>query len=128
MGKKRVTQILEQLKENQERDLQNAASIFTVAQIAVNELHEQARSLPQLPESSAHPQPIDKTSLLKQYGSYNGCRAAAKKIGIGFKRSPTWDQLVAAFSYQASLQQVAQSYLEAYPNPDLNGVSFKVQF
>lgn len=126
MGKKRIAQLLEQLEDNQQKDLQNAAAIFTVAQVALNEL--QVPESPALPASALPPSPIelDKAELLKRYGSYNGCRKAAKAQGIRFSRPPSWSQLVAAFSYVESLRQLVKLYVEQYPSPELRGISFEL--
>ena len=89
MGKKRVTQLLDQLKENRQQELENAASIFTVAQVAVNELQadvvqEAKAAVPALPSA---PILLDKAELLRRYGSHKGCRKAAKEKGIKFIRT-----------------------------------------
>jgi len=36
----RLQQLLNQLKENQQRDLENTAAIFTVAQVTLNEINK----------------------------------------------------------------------------------------
>jgi hypothetical protein len=129
MGKKRINQLLEQLETNHQQDLQNAASIFTVAQVAVNKLQEQ--NLESVDSSISVPSPspllLDKSILLQRYGSYNNCRKAAAKQGIKFKRNPKWSQLVAAFSYLEAFQQVVKSYLQIYPNSDLGGTSIELR-
>lgn len=129
MGKKRITELLAQLETNQQRDLQNASAIFTVAQVAVDELRNQAPETPALPAASPllpTPVPLNKAELLRRYGSYNGCRQAAKAEGIRFKGSPSWDRLIAAFSYIESLRQLVHAYVEHYPSSDLQGVSFEL--
>ncbi|MBE9177269.1 hypothetical protein IQ268_01605 [Oculatella sp. LEGE 06141] len=129
MGRKRVTQLLEQLKQNQQHELENAAAIFTVAQVAVNELSSQATptSNAAIAELPAAPLQMDKNELLQQYGSYNACRKAAKARGIKFSRTPSWQQIAAAFSYVESCQQVIQVYLDRHPSQDLKGVSIEVK-
>lgn len=132
MGKKRITQLLEQLEGNQQKDLQNAAAIFTVAQVAVNELSDQAAepTVPPTPALPPSPVELDKAELLRQYGSYNGCRQAAKAQGIRLGRSPRWEQLIAAFSYFSyieSLRQLTQAYVEQYPSSELKGISFEIR-
>ncbi|MCU0570352.1 MAG: hypothetical protein MUF49_27745 [Oculatellaceae cyanobacterium Prado106] len=139
MGKKRALQLLEQLKTNQQQDLQNAAGIFTVAQVAVNELQQIADADIEGEESAiAPPQPllpaapvaapalVSKTELTATYGNYNACRKAAKEQGIKFKKQPTWDQIVAAFSYKAACQQAIHDYLKAHPSEHLKGVSLNL--
>ncbi|MCG8367906.1 MAG: hypothetical protein MJA27_31805, partial [Pseudanabaenales cyanobacterium] len=61
------------------------------------------------------------------YGPYNGCRKAAKDKGIKFSRTPTWNQLISAFSYFEACRQLIQSYVETHPNPDLKGVSIQLK-
>ncbi len=127
MGKQRVTQLLEQLKENQAKDLENAAAIYTVAQIAVDELH-QSSTLPAQLASATLPvvNDINKNELIKRYGSFNGCRKAAKEAGIQFKKTPSWLQLEAAFRYQEAYEKLVKMYMQAYPNEHLSGVSFTI--
>lgn len=129
MGKQRVQQLLDQLKENQAKDIENAAAIYTVAQVAVNALHESTdeSSAPQL-SAAALPAvaSIAKADLLERYGSFNGCRKAAKELGIKFSKTPSWATLEAAFSYRKACRQLIQSYLTAYPNEHLNNVSLEL--
>ncbi|MFQ4142602.1 hypothetical protein [Chlorogloeopsis sp. ULAP02] len=128
MGKKRITKLLEDLKENQQQELHNAATIYTVAQIAVNELQLSQDSQMQKPTIAALPsalEKIDRTQLLKQYGSYNGCRQAAKEKGIKFSRTPSWEQLTAAFSYAEAFEKIIEAYMKMYPNQKLKGTKFE---
>lgn len=129
MGKKRVTQLLEQLKAQQQQEVQNAAAIFTVAQVAVNELQGQVAPEPPSPVAALPlaPATLNKAQLLQQYGSYNGCRRAAKYQGIKFNRTPSWAQLIAAFSYVEACQAIVNSYVEAHPNAKLKGVTFELK-
>jgi hypothetical protein len=129
MGKKRVTQLLEQLKANQQEELQNAAAIFTVAQVAVNALQEQAPLDIEPAIAALPPAPVllEKAELLRRYGSYNGCRQAAKQRGIKFSRTPKWKQLATAFSYADALQQITNLYIEAYPSPELHGITIELK-
>ena len=121
MGKQKIERLLTQLKENQQRDIQNAAAIYTVAQSAVNELAqtETAREVVSLPDGM--PLQLTKSDLVQRYGSYNGCRQAAKKQGISFSRSPKWSQLVAAFNYAEACQACVRKYVALYPSADLKG-------
>ncbi|NWF60129.1 MAG: hypothetical protein HXY43_12875 [Fischerella sp.] len=130
MGKKRITQLLENLKENQLHELHNSAAIYTVAQVAVNELQQQSLQITEPPIAALPSAPtiIDKTQLLKQYGSYRACRKAAKERGIKFSRTPSWEQLAAAFSYAEAFQQIIKTYVETYPNPKLKGTTFELNF
>jgi superoxide dismutase len=129
MGKKRINQLLEHLEANHQQELQNAAEIYTIAQVAVNKLEEisgDGETLPlQLP---AAPILLTKTDLEQRYGSYNNCRKAAANLGIKFSGNPGWNRLVAGFSYFEALQGVVQSYLQSHPNEDLKGVaiSFRI--
>lgn len=134
MGKKRIAQLLDQLQNNQHQELQNAAAIFTVAQAAVNVLREQdsaetpseiAALLPATSPSA--PLSLSKADLLQQYGSHRGCRKAAKEKGIRFRRTPSWDQLIAAFSYVEACRHAVEVYLDAFPNPNLNGITIEVK-
>ena len=136
MGKKRVTQLLDQLKENRQQELQNAASIFTVAQVAVNELQanesraeasSETKTEPAIAALPSAPILLDKAELLGRYGSYNGCRKAAKDKGIKFSRSPSWNQLITAFSYFEACQQLIHAYVETHTNRDLKGVSIELK-
>jgi hypothetical protein len=124
MGKKRIHQLLTQMKENQQADLRNAAAIYTVAQVAVNKLEAiasadapdsvraiaSASPAPALP--AAMPTLLTQAELLQRYGSYNGCRSAAQKQGIHFSKSPSWPQLIAAFSYADPIRQRVQDYVQ----------------
>ena len=134
MGKKQITQLLEQLQENTQQDLQNAAAIFAVAQVAVNQLEAQVSSaaqpmLAQRPLAAIAPAPalINQTELKRRYGSHVACRKAAKALGIKFSKTPSWNVLVAAFTYQAVCQQMVEAYLQEHPNPDLQHVSIEVK-
>ena len=132
MGRKRINDLLEQLKENQQKELENAAAIFTIAQVAVNELERQVVQEPPnlktpLPALPAAPSLTDKAELLRLYGSYNGCRRAAKERGIKLKGSPTWKQLAAAFSYAEALKLLAKSYIESYPNSEIKGMTIEIK-
>ncbi|MBD1913745.1 MULTISPECIES: hypothetical protein [unclassified Leptolyngbya] len=133
MGKQRVTQLLAQLRENQAKDLENAANIYTVAQVAVNALDaaegqstepSQQKALPEVPLPAIPT--ITKAALLEQYGSFNGCRLAAKKLGIRFSKTPSWAKMEAAFSYREACQQLIQQYLKKNPNEHLQGVALEV--
>lgn len=127
MGKKRITQLLQDLKENQLHELHNSAAIYTVAQVAVNELQQQSLQIeePPLPVLPSTPKIIDQADLLKQYGSYRACRKAAKDRGIKFSRTPSWEQLAAAFSYAEAFEEIIRTYIETYPNPKLKGTKFE---
>jgi len=121
MGKKRITQLLDQLQANHEAELKNAAQIFTVAQVAVNQLNQQAEpTVNSLPATSFQPPTVlDRAVLEQRYGSFNACRKAAKQLGIQFHRTPSWAQLVAAFSYFDVLQKLVQDYTTAFPDANL---------
>ena len=125
MGKQRVEQLLAQLKETEAKDIENAAAIYTVAQVAVNALEQ-----PQLPQLEPAGLPvvsiITKSELLDRYGSFNGCRKAAKKLGIKFSKTPSWQKLEAAFSYREACQKLIKNYLETYPSEHLQGISLDI--
>jgi hypothetical protein len=129
MGKQRIAELLNQLETNQRDDLKNAAAIYTVAQVAVNQLDSQSSQAPSsvalLPPSA--PQNLDRTELLRLYGSYNGCRKAARNAGIKFETTPSWQQLAQAFSYAEALKFLTLQYLEAYPAPDLKQVTIALR-
>ncbi len=122
MGKKRLLELLDQLEENQQQEIQNAATIYTVAQVAVNKLEAQIRDTEQHPVSNnssplalpSGPVLLSKEELLQRYGSYNACRAAAPKMGIIFKKTPSWERLIHGFSMAEALKKMSQSYLERY--------------
>ncbi|MCD8487652.1 MAG: hypothetical protein LRZ84_13185 [Desertifilum sp.] len=130
MGKKRITQLLAQLHENQQKELENAAAIFTVAQVAVNQLREQV-SQPEtaLPPAVglSSPRQVTQEELVKRYGSHLECRKAAKARGVVFRRTPTWKQLIAAFSYLEAFQQAIERYMTAYPNSDLPEMTIQLK-
>jgi hypothetical protein len=125
MGRKRITQLLDQLQANHEADLQNAAAIFTVAQVAVSQLEQQTTGdsigIAALPPAT----PLNKEELRQRYGSYHACRNAAKQKGIHFQKTPTWEQLAAAFTYFEVCEKLIQDYLKLHPNPGLHGVSMQ---
>lgn len=128
MGKKRITQLLDKLQANQQAELKNTAAIFTVAQVAVNELQAQANlspdlNLPALPAGSTL---IDRAELERRYGSFNGCRQAAKQQGIRFSKTPSWQQMVAAFNYVETFRTLLKTYIEQYPNEHLRGITFEL--
>ncbi|NEO34658.1 MAG: hypothetical protein F6K36_30585, partial [Symploca sp. SIO3C6] len=123
MGKKRITQLINRLKDNQEQDIKNAASIFTVAQIAVEELEQQGmddsgaqKDTPYFSLPLEHPL-INKTELLRRYGSHLGCRKAAKLQGIKFTRTPSWNKLVAAFQHLESINALVRQYINQQDLP-----------
>ncbi len=128
MGKQRITRLLEELEANRIADLQNAAAIYTVAQVAVDQLEQQltpseeGTALPALPPA---PSLLDKAELQRRYGSFNACRQAAKQQGIKFSKTPSWQQLAAAFAYTAALRDVVQSYLELHPHPGVRGMTIE---
>lgn len=128
MGKQRISELLAQLRESQVQDVENAAGIFTVAQVAVNALERQATGVhqsagepPALPAAT-----VSKAELLQRYGSYNGCRRAAKHHGIRFSKTPSWRALEAAFSNYEALQALVQGYFAANPSEYLRGVTFEI--
>ncbi len=128
MGKKRITQLLEQLKHNQQQDIQNAAAIYTVAQVAVNELQAQVEQMePPPPAALSAASTLTKADLERRYGSYNGCRKAAKQLGIRFQGTPRWPQLVRGFEYYETIQQLVSLHMAAHPAPDLVGVRIEVE-
>jgi len=129
MGKKRIAQLLNRLKDNQQQDAQNAASIFTVAQVAVNELEqlsseESTSAQPALPPS---PISLTKAILIERYGSYNACRRAATAQGIRFAKTPSWQMLITAFEHATVIQQLAQHYAQQRPEQPLSGITFTVK-
>ncbi|KOP24582.1 hypothetical protein AMR41_20435 [Hapalosiphon sp. MRB220] len=107
--------------------MHNSAAIYTVAQVAVNELQQQSLQIeePPLPVLPSTPKIIDQADLLKQYGSYRACRKAAKDRGMKFSRTPSWEQLAAAFSYAEAFEEIIRTYIETYPNPKLKGTKFE---
>ncbi|MCM1985016.1 hypothetical protein [Lyngbya confervoides] len=59
--------------------------------------------------------------------SYAGYRRAAKQQGIRFKKTPSWDKLVCAFSYVEAMRQLSLAYAQAYPHPQLEGIKFELE-
>ena len=125
MGKSKIDRLLAQLKDNHTADIQNAAGIFTVAQGAVSQLKEAVLPTEEktLALESGKPQQLTKADLVEKYNSYNGCRSAAKKLGIVFSRTPRWSQIVAAFNYIEACQDCVSAYMQQHPCKDLRGVS-----
>ncbi len=126
MGKQTIDRLLTKLQSNHEQDIHNAAAIFTVAQGVVSQLQNPAdvtvSGIAALaPEPLPVPKQLTQAELLNRYGSYNSCRAAAKKAGITFSRSPRWTQIIAAFNYLEACQTHIDSYLQHYPNSELKG-------
>jgi hypothetical protein len=130
MGKKTIDRLLTKLEENRQQDAQNAAAIFTVAQVAVNQLADQRTETSSAPAlqvgNAAALTSITKEDLLQRYGNYNKCRSAAKRLGILFKGSPKWSQIIAAFNYREACQAHINAYLQQNPNPNLKGVSLVI--
>jgi hypothetical protein len=129
MGKQRIAQLLGQLESDQQKDLKNSAAIYAVAQVAVNQLGDsspQSSEIKSLSALSSEPLGLDKAELLQRYGSYNGCRKAAKALGIQFGTTPSWQQLTQAFSYAEALQHLTYRYLHTYPSAALKGVTVRL--
>jgi superoxide dismutase len=127
MGKKRITELLDQLHATHQADIENTAAIFTVAQVAVNQLSQQVGndfSTP-APAFALSPAAVTKEKLKQQYGSFNACRKAAKQAGIRFHGNPTWEHLVTAFSYFETIQNLIHTYVTSYPNPNLQSISIE---
>lgn len=124
MGKQRVTQLLAQLRENQAKEVENAAAIYTVAQVAVDALNS-AQPSATTPKLVAAPV-LDKAELLRRYGSFKGCRRAAKEQGIRFRKTPSWAALEAAFNSYEACKSLVRGYLAENPNPNLRGVVFEI--
>lgn len=122
MGKARLQKILKSMQDSEEvarqhlqRDLENSATIFAVAQHAVNRLGEvastnDAATSPE-PAIAAHKPLLSAASseaigtepatrwkdLIQQYGSPQGVRKALKARGITFSKTPNRDQLLGAW-------------------------------
>lgn len=148
MGKKRIAELLQQLEAHRQEAIEDTAAVFTVAQVAVNELGKLTGVTPDRSKTSSEtaqeqtedrtlistspvaallPAPIvvTKAELQQRYGSFNACRNAAKQRGIKFSKTPSWDTLVAAFSYLETLKQLFNGYLDQYPNPKLTGTTLE---
>jgi hypothetical protein len=124
MGKKRINQLLNQLQTNHEVDRKNAAAIFTVAQVAVNQLeHQSTLEQKTIPVLTSAPLNLSKETLQKRFGSFNACRAAARQQGIHFKKTPTWEQLGEAFAYFEDLQRLIRGHLSNHPSSKLDKLS-----
>lgn len=126
MGKQRMTELLTQLRENQAKDAENAAAIYTVAQVAVNALAESDPDAVEVSRQLPAAAIVSKAELLEQYGSFNNCRRAAKEKGIRFSKTPSWKALEAAFGHQKIFSALVQDYLAANPNQHLKGVTFEI--
>ncbi len=128
MGKKRIVQLLEQLQTNHDADLQTSAAIFTTAQVAVNQLKQQA-VVPAVDMADNLMLPsVSKESLKQRYGSFNQCRNVAKQKGIRFRKTPSWEQLEVAFAYFDVLEALVQGYVRLNPNPLFDGVAIEFMF
>ncbi|MBE9077242.1 hypothetical protein IQ241_08030 [Romeria aff. gracilis LEGE 07310] len=127
MGKQKIERLLAQLQGNHSQDIQNAAAIFTVAQGAVKQLDQIDRAAPAQTVLPAAPISLTKADLESRYGKFNACRKAAKQAGITFSKTPSWSQLVAAFSYLEACQSCVDAYLQDHPCPDLKGVRLSLR-
>jgi hypothetical protein len=133
MGKKRIAQLLEQLEANHQADVQNAAAIYTVAQVAVNQLEQQVAHLEAeatlpAPKSAIAALPISTITtadLKQQYQTHTACRRAAKAKGIRFRTTPSWETLASAFNYFEQLQTLLRSHLADHRDRRLKGVSLE---
>lgn len=124
MGKQNLDRLLAQLQDNHSEDIQSAAAIFAVAQSAVNQIDPPKDVSSLHPSASPHaPLQFTKADLIERYGHYNGCRKAAKLAGIVFHQTPSWAQIIAAFSYQEACQACVSTYIQQHPHPDLKGIS-----
>ncbi|MEO1352457.1 MAG: hypothetical protein AAFW84_27270, partial [Cyanobacteria bacterium J06635_15] len=91
MGKQKIARLLEQLKDNHDQDIQNAAAIFTVAQGAVNQLGQlEEERVADSKELPAAPAQLTKIDLINRYGNYNACRKVAKQVGITFRKGKAY--------------------------------------
>jgi hypothetical protein len=129
MGKQRIQELLGRLEENHRRDIENSASIYTVAQVAVNQLDKATQSIQNYQENVAlppAPPELSKEELQRRYKNYNGCRRAAINLGIRFSKTPSWEKLVCAFSYAEALRQLSHLYVKTYPSPLLKGVKIEL--
>jgi hypothetical protein len=137
MGKQTIDRLLTKLQDSHEQDIHNAAAIFTVAQGAVNQLQNRSEIVSKTASDAATqstvlaakqlaPLQLTQAELMNRYGNYNACRAAAKRAGITFSRSPRWTQIVAAFNYLEACQASISAYLQHYPNRDLQGTKITI--
>ncbi len=136
MGKKRLEKLLTDLKDNHQRDLKNAAEIYTVAQVAVNQLADaknegksktktkkkpEAERLqlesPKLePSRDRQPHTID--DLKTQYVTVTACRKALKTRGLIFTKAPSWEKLAIALNCFEAQQAFLTDYLQQHPTHD----------
>ncbi|KAI9135117.1 hypothetical protein [Acaryochloris sp. CCMEE 5410] len=130
MGKKKINSLLKRLKENHQKDIENSAYIYSVAQGAVNQIdtvaHKQKSGI--TPSCKLLPSIIDKEELVRRYKNYNGCRKAAKTLGIKFKKTPSWNKLICAFSYAEIFKEICRDYSNNNPDPLLSGITIEIQF
>lgn len=140
MGKARLQKILKSMQDSEEaarqhlqRDLENSATIFAVAQHAVNRLGDVASAddaispepaiearQPLLPPASsgAIGQELATSweDLIQQYGSPQGIRKALKARGITFSKTPSRKQLLTAW-HSLESQAVQPTTTPQLPDP-----------
>jgi intracellular sulfur oxidation DsrE/DsrF family protein len=136
MGKKRLEKLLTDLKDNHQRDLKNAAEIYTVAQVAVNQLSDEKnegkskKKTKKKPEAetlklgpsklvpSGHCQPHTIEDLKTQYITVAACRKALKDRGLTFSKVPSWEKLAIALNCFEAQQAFLTDYLQQHPSND----------
>lgn len=130
MGKKKIHSLLKRLKENHQKDIENSAYIYSVAQSAVNQIDTGASKQKSGSTQSYEllPSIIDKEELIRRYKDYNGCRKAAKILGIKFKKTPSWNKLICAFSCAEEFKEICIDYRNKNPDPLLSGIIIEMHF
>jgi hypothetical protein len=140
MGKARLQKILKSMQDSEatarqhlQRDLENSATIFAVAQHAVNRLSEVASA-----DDAVSPEPAIEArqpllppavsgaigkelatsweDLIQQYGSPQGIRKALKARGITFSKTPSRKQLLTAW-HSLESQAVQPTTTPQLPDP-----------
>jgi hypothetical protein len=147
MGKARLQKILKSMQDSEEaarqhlqRDLENSATIFAVAQHAVNRLGEVASTNDAAPSPepaiAAHKPLLSAASseaigtepvatrwedLIQQYGSSQGVRKALKARGVTFSKTPSRDQLLGAW-HSLESQSTQPAATTQLPEPAIEPV------
>lgn len=118
MGKAKLQRLLEQLDAVQAADRENAAAIYTVATIAVQQLEQVAGPVELSPTLAiAEQSGGDLAQFKQQFESYQDCRRQLKAQGLSFGKTPTWQQLYDGWQYLNLVLPALTNALQTQPLP-----------